>query len=310
MVKVSMQQNNETKNEYKFGAEGSTPTPSGDISNEQVTFTEASTRANISTGETLAVICGKIKKFFADLKTVAFSGDYDDLTNKPTIPTVNNATLTIKQGGTTKGTFTANASTDVEIDLDAGGGGGSTYTAGDGIDITNNVISVENPIVKTPLNIINQTVPMLYTNSNADEHVLLKEDGTVATLSDCLDLGVFTGDLGSYFLKYLYDIDCTGAAKVYDYSTQQQTTENFTYAKPSSTSQLAGGSVFTIFDNTAQLLIDGITVGNNTVTLYLYLGVKNGHIYAFSYVTAYGSLSTESYVQSLTGTIKCIFTQI
>lgn len=38
------------------------------------------------------------------------------------IPTVNNATLTITQGGTTKGTFTANASSNVTIDLDAGGG--------------------------------------------------------------------------------------------------------------------------------------------------------------------------------------------
>lgn len=38
-----------------------------------------------------------------------------------TIPTVNNATLTITQGGTTKGTFTANASSDVTIALDAGG---------------------------------------------------------------------------------------------------------------------------------------------------------------------------------------------
>lgn len=38
------------------------------------------------------------------------------------IPTVNNATLTITQGGTTKGTFTANAGTDVTIALDAGGG--------------------------------------------------------------------------------------------------------------------------------------------------------------------------------------------
>lgn len=37
------------------------------------------------------------------------------------IPTVNNATLTITQGGTTKGTFTANASSDVTIDLDSGG---------------------------------------------------------------------------------------------------------------------------------------------------------------------------------------------
>lgn len=37
------------------------------------------------------------------------------------IPTVNNATLTITQGGTTKGTFTANASSNVTIDLDSGG---------------------------------------------------------------------------------------------------------------------------------------------------------------------------------------------
>ena len=43
------------------------------------------------------------------------------------------ATLTIKQGGTTKGTFTPNSGTDVEINLDAGGGGGST----DWSDITN-----------------------------------------------------------------------------------------------------------------------------------------------------------------------------
>ena len=42
--------------------------------------------------------------------------------NIPTVPTVNNATLTITQGGTTKGTFTANASSDVTIALDAGGG--------------------------------------------------------------------------------------------------------------------------------------------------------------------------------------------
>lgn len=37
---------------------------------------------------------------------------------------VNDATLTITQGGVTKGTFTANASSNVTIALDAGGGGG------------------------------------------------------------------------------------------------------------------------------------------------------------------------------------------
>ena len=37
--------------------------------------------------------------------------------NKPTIPTVNNATLTVKQNGSSVGTFTANAASNVTIDL-------------------------------------------------------------------------------------------------------------------------------------------------------------------------------------------------
>ena len=46
-----------------------------------------------------------------DLATVATSGSYNDLTNKPTIPTVNNGTLTIQKNGTNVATFTANQST-------------------------------------------------------------------------------------------------------------------------------------------------------------------------------------------------------
>lgn len=45
--------------------------------------------------------------------------------NKPTIPTVNNPTITITQGGVTKGSFTLNQSSAQTIDVDAGGGGGS-----------------------------------------------------------------------------------------------------------------------------------------------------------------------------------------
>ena len=48
------------------------------------TFTQAETRANINSGEKISVLFGKIKKYFADLKTVAFSGSYTDLSNKPT----------------------------------------------------------------------------------------------------------------------------------------------------------------------------------------------------------------------------------
>ena len=58
----------------------------GDASNTTVAFSAASARENVKTGEKLSVIVGKIAKWFADLKTVAFTGSYNDLANKPTIP--------------------------------------------------------------------------------------------------------------------------------------------------------------------------------------------------------------------------------
>lgn len=57
---------------------------SGNASNVTNTFTQASSRTNLTSGEKLSISLGKIMKWFADLKTVAFSGSYNDLTNKPT----------------------------------------------------------------------------------------------------------------------------------------------------------------------------------------------------------------------------------
>ena len=51
------------------------------------------------------------------LASVATTGDYDDLLNKPTIPTVNDATLTIQKNGTNVATFTANASSNVTANI-------------------------------------------------------------------------------------------------------------------------------------------------------------------------------------------------
>lgn len=65
------------------------------------------------------------------LATVATSGSYNDLTNKPTIPTVNNGTLTVTQNGTSKGTFTANQSGNATIALTD-----TTYSAFTGTDGT------------------------------------------------------------------------------------------------------------------------------------------------------------------------------
>lgn len=49
--------------------------------------------------------------------TVAKTGSYNDLTDKPTIPTVNNGTLTIQKNGTTVKTFTANSSSNVTANI-------------------------------------------------------------------------------------------------------------------------------------------------------------------------------------------------
>lgn len=70
------------------------------VANQGLSSTEQSNaRANIGAG------------------TSSFSGSYNDLTNKPTIPTVNNATLTIQKNGTTVNSFTANASSNVTANI-------------------------------------------------------------------------------------------------------------------------------------------------------------------------------------------------
>ena len=51
-----------------------------------IQFQEAEKRQNIQSGEDTPTLFGKIKKWFVDLKAVAWSGDYTDLSNKPTIP--------------------------------------------------------------------------------------------------------------------------------------------------------------------------------------------------------------------------------
>ena len=49
------------------------------------------------------------------------SYNYSEINNTPAIPIVNNPTVTVKQGGETKGSFTLNQSGDATIELDAGG---------------------------------------------------------------------------------------------------------------------------------------------------------------------------------------------
>ena len=79
----------QAKNQAQEIVGGDFLTKTGDGSDVTATFTETASRTNIAAGEKLSVLFGKIKKFFADLKTVAFSGSYADLSDKPVIPEKN-----------------------------------------------------------------------------------------------------------------------------------------------------------------------------------------------------------------------------
>lgn len=73
----------------------------GDASNAVTKFTQAGSRANLTSGEKLSLSLGKAMKWFADLKTVAFSGSYSDLSGKPSIPSGTAASCGVANNDTT-----------------------------------------------------------------------------------------------------------------------------------------------------------------------------------------------------------------
>lgn len=77
---------------------GAVASSNGDASNTKVTFTQSTSRSNLTSGDTLKTAFGKLSKWFVDLKAVAFSGSYNDLSNKPTT-LKNPKSLTIQQNG-------------------------------------------------------------------------------------------------------------------------------------------------------------------------------------------------------------------
>ena len=58
--------------------------PPGEVDvDTAIEFTQAASRVNLVSGESIKTLFGKVMKWFADLKAVAFSGSYNDLSDKP-----------------------------------------------------------------------------------------------------------------------------------------------------------------------------------------------------------------------------------
>lgn len=155
----------------------------------------------------------------ADLATVATSGSYNDLSNKPTIPTVNNATLTIQKNGTNVQTFTANQSTNATAnitvptkisDLTNTSGGFITYcTCTSAADATTKTITVDSGDSNWTLR-KGTVIGVRYTNSNTASNVKLDVGGSGAK-SVYYNTGVNTGTSTIVFgyanrtIFYMYD---------------------------------------------------------------------------------------------------------
>ena len=121
-----------------------TPTAHNQASNTinaMTGYSKPSSTGAIATSDTLNAAIGKLEKAldgkqasgsysttghkhtkseitdFPTLATVATSGSYNDLSNKPSIPTVNNGTLTIQKNGTTVNSFSANSSSNITANI-------------------------------------------------------------------------------------------------------------------------------------------------------------------------------------------------
>ena len=122
----------------------------------------------------------------SDLSAVATSGSYNDLSDKPTIPKVNNATLTIQKNGTTVKTFTANSSTNVTANITV-----PTKTS----ELTNDsgFLTSHNPVdsslSSTSTNAIQNKVVNAALNNKANDSAVVHRSGNetiagVKTFSD------------------------------------------------------------------------------------------------------------------------------
>ena len=80
-------------------------------------FQMAQSRSNILSGDSYNTIYAKLSKWYTEFKPVVFSGSYNDLEDKPSIPTVNNGVLTFKVNGNFIDTFSANAPADKIINI-------------------------------------------------------------------------------------------------------------------------------------------------------------------------------------------------
>ena len=149
-----------------------------DLSNSTVSFTVAGTRVNIATGEQLSVAFGKIARWFADLKTAAFTGSYNDLTNRP---------ASLPANGGNADTVDGKHASDFIPATDKGSAGGVAE-----LDTTGKVPAAQLPLGETS----GTAYPGNKGKQNADDIAALKTDKLDKTGDASDTTVVFTPEAG------------------------------------------------------------------------------------------------------------------
>ena len=140
---------------------GAVASSNGDASNTKVTFTQSTSRVNLTSGDTLKTAFGKLSKWFVDLKAVAFSGSYNDLSNKPTT-LKNPKSLTIQQNGGNQTEYDGSTALTVNI-----------TKAGIGLG---NVENKSSATIRSELTSSNVTTALGYTPINSSATKLINQN--------------------------------------------------------------------------------------------------------------------------------------
>ena len=160
-----------------------------------------------------------------ELATVATSGSYNDLKNKPTIPSVGNGTLTIQKNGTLAGTFTANATTDKTINITV-----PTKVS----ELTDDVVKgkylpLTGGTMTGNININNKTITNLKTPT-ADTEAANKKyvDDQIAANDHIVNKFTFTATAGQSTFIIPFNFEDSSALTVYYNGIMMKETDNYT----------------------------------------------------------------------------------
>lgn len=255
----------------------------------------------------------------SDLATVATSGSYTDLTNKPTIPTVNNAKLTIQKNGTTVKTFTANASSNVTCNITVPTSINDLTTTTQQDAINSGATSTNIGQIATNasgISAINDLIPSQATSSNqlADKNFVNSSIATntanfIGTFTSVADLEAYSGTLTNNDYAFVETTDTAGNT-LYDRYKWNGTEWLFEYELNNSsfTSDQWASINSGITSNDVTLIGTALQPNDNITELtnnagYITSSALSGYQTTSNLVTSISSLSTDTQYPSA----KCVY---